>query len=236
MTFFLGSALFAQDTIYFDQHGEKLKSAAQMDYYAVITKAVQDTNQLRIKEYSKSGQILSDEFYVSYKERTLQGVQKTWYKSGAIRSEIGYEQGKKEGFLLTYWENGRLKRKDFFKNGKFKKGTCWDEAGNSIAHFDYFIMPEFPGGDRNFYQYLSKNVRYPLKSYKEKVGGRVIIRFTVEKDGSISNAHVFKGINEELNWEALRVVKYMPKWTPGKIDGDFARIGYSVPISFVINH
>lgn len=232
----IANAILAQDTVYFDQQGNKLKSAAHMDYYAVITKNVLDTNQLSVKEYSYSGQILSDEFYISYKEHSLHGVQKTWYKNGAIRSEINYEQGKKNGLVLTYWENGRAKRKDIFKNGKFKKGTCWDELGNSITHFDYVIMPEFPGGKRNFYQYLSDNVGYPLKSYNQKVEGKVIIRFTVEKDGSITNVHVFKGINEELNWEAMRVVKFMPKWTPGKIDGELARMRYSIPISFVINH
>lgn len=227
-------ALIAQDTIYYDNDRNELKSIESMSYYKIITKDVLDTNQVMVKKYDKSGQILEENFYSLYTKHKREGKQKTWFKSGAFKSEVNFEKGKMSGHVLTYWENGQIKRKDFFKRGKFKNGECFDQNGNLIQHFDYEILPEFPGGIRMFYEYLRENLGYPLNSYKKKIGGKVFVRFVVKKDGSISNAKVEKGINQELDWEALRVIKYMPHWKPGKRDGELVDIEFRIPISFNI--
>ena len=92
--------------------------------------------------------------------------------------------------------------------------------------------PQFPGGMAGMMQYLSSNIRYPEDAREAGTQGRVIVSFIVEKDGSISNAKVAKSTYSSLDEEALRVVSAMPKWTPGKQNGEAVRVKYSVPVSF----
>ena len=93
-------------------------------------------------------------------------------------------------------------------------------------------MPQFPGGPGALVEYLSKNVKYPKEAEDKCLQGRVIVTFVVEKDGSISNAKVVKSVDPALDAEALRVINSMPKWTPGKQNGEAIRVKYTVPMSF----
>ena len=93
-------------------------------------------------------------------------------------------------------------------------------------------MPQFPGGMAGMMQYLSQNIRYPQDAREAGAQGRVIVSFVVEKDGSISNAKVAKPTYSSLDDEALRVISGMPKWTPGKQNGEAVRVKYSFPVSF----
>ena len=93
-------------------------------------------------------------------------------------------------------------------------------------------MPQFPGGEAALMRYLSQNIRYPKEAMEAKTQGRVIVQFVIEKDGSISGAHVVKSVNPQLDAEALRVVNAMPNWTPGTQNGQTVRVKYAVPISF----
>ena len=95
--------------------------------------------------------------------------------------------------------------------------------------------PQFPGGMAGMMQYLSSNIRYPEDAREAGTQGRVIVSFIVEKDGSISNAKVAKPTYSSLDEEALRVVNAMPKWVPGKQNGEAVRVKYSIPVSFRLN-
>ncbi|MEM6831156.1 MAG: energy transducer TonB [Bacteroidota bacterium] len=81
----------------------------------------------------------------------------------------------------------------------------------------------YPGGVAGFYDYLGKNVKYPRLAARSGTEGRVFVQFIVEKDGTISNVDVVKGIGSGCDEEALRVMKMMPKWKPGKTNGEPAR-------------
>lgn len=93
-------------------------------------------------------------------------------------------------------------------------------------------MPMFPGGSDSLLDYLSKNVRYPEACLKDSIQGRVIVSFVVERDGSLSNVEVVRYAHELLDAEALRVVKAMPKWTPGRQRGVTVRVQYRIPVNF----
>ena len=94
-------------------------------------------------------------------------------------------------------------------------------------------MPVFPGGQTGLMEFIAKNLRYPVKAQKEGIQGRVIARFIVEKDGSVSNLAVARrSASSELDAEAIRVLSTMPKWTPGKQRGKEVRVKYTVPIAF----
>ena len=93
-------------------------------------------------------------------------------------------------------------------------------------------MPVFPGGQTGLMEFIAKNLRYPVKAQKEGIQGRVIARFIVEKDGSVSNLAVARrSASSELDAEAIRVLSTMPKWTPGKQRGKEGRVKYTVPIA-----
>lgn len=95
-------------------------------------------------------------------------------------------------------------------------------------------MPEFPGGIQALYKYLGENVKYPQAAKANGISGKVFVNFTVEKDGSITDVKIIRGVHELLDKEAIRVVKSFPKWKPGKQRGKAVRVSYNIPISFVL--
>ena len=94
------------------------------------------------------------------------------------------------------------------------------------------VMPQFPGGQIAMLQYLMKNIKYPEQAVKEGIQGRVTVRFIVEKDGSISDVKPVLSVHPLLNKEAVRVVKSMPKWSPGKQNGKPVRVRFNLPVMF----
>ena len=93
-------------------------------------------------------------------------------------------------------------------------------------------MPEYPGGMQALFEFLSKNIKYPEDAQKQKVEGRVLVKFVIETDGSISNIEVMKNAFPSLDAEAMRVAQAMPKWTPGKQGGQVVRVKFVLPINF----
>ena len=94
-------------------------------------------------------------------------------------------------------------------------------------------MPEFPnGGMAGLMQYLSKNIKYPTIAQENGTQGRVTVQFVVNKDGSIVDAKVLRGVDPYLDKEAVRVIMGMPKWKPGMQRGKPVRVKYTVPVMF----
>lgn len=93
-------------------------------------------------------------------------------------------------------------------------------------------MPSFPGGQSALMQYLASNIKYPVVAQENGVQGRVIVSFVVERDGSISDVKVARSVDPSLDREAQRVVKSMPRWSPGKQNGSTVRVKYTVPVVF----
>ena len=96
-------------------------------------------------------------------------------------------------------------------------------------------MPQFPGGEKAMMEYVANNVVYPKEAQDKSIAGRVFVSFVVEKDGSINEVKVLRGIGGGCDEESARVVKAMPKWTPGKVKGEPVRVSYTMPINFKLN-
>ncbi len=96
-------------------------------------------------------------------------------------------------------------------------------------------MPQFPGGPNELMKYLSENTKYPESAKANKIEGRVFVSFVIEKDGSITNAKVMRGIDKECDAEAVRVVSSMPKWQPGTQSGEAVRCRFTAPFIFKLN-
>ena len=109
-----------------------------------------------------------------------------------------------------------------------------DTAGEDEVYVFPEEYPSFPGGEEALYKFIDDNLRYPEEARDANVTGTVIIRFVVEKDGSISNAAIAREIGCGCGREALRVVKMMPRWNPGKQGGKPVRTEFTLPVQFYL--
>ncbi len=96
-------------------------------------------------------------------------------------------------------------------------------------------MPEYPGGINELNKYIARNIRYPSIARENGVSGRVFVSFVVEPTGDVSNVKILRGIGAGCDEEAIRVVKSLPKWKPGKQRGKPVRVSFNVPINFQLN-
>ena len=191
------------------------------------------TNQAVEQLYFESGQIKSENIFISPINKKFHGKQTYWFENGTICSEVNFSHGKKNGSFKTFWENGVLKRHDIFKNGKLIKGTCYNDNGENITYYNFYIEPKFPGGDEGLGAYLAENLRYPKNSRTSSSIGKVIVSCNINEEGSIINATIVKGVNNILNEEALRVILKMPDWEPALKDGNPISSEINLPLIYI---
>jgi TonB family protein len=110
--------------------------------------------------------------------------------------------------------------------------TLADQPNNDSIYEICQVMPQFPGGEQAMMKFVSSNVHYPEEAKEKEISGRVLVGFIVEKDGSVTEVKVLKGIGKLCDEEAVRVVKSMPKWTPGMQDGKPVRVHFQMPFVF----
>ena len=130
--------------------------------------------------------------------------------------------------------------KEYVKNGKKEIVSIHltakepqEEEAEPKGVFDVVEqMPEFPGGAVEMMKFLSENVKYPEAAMKAGTQGRVLATFIVEADGTVTNIKVVKKVSDEIDAEAVRVIKAMPKWKPGMQNGKVVRVKYTIPVSF----
>ena len=96
-------------------------------------------------------------------------------------------------------------------------------------------MPEFPGGDLGLMKYIVNNVKYPPIAKEYNITGKVYVSFIVDKTGNVTNVKIVRGVDKNLDAEALRVVKSLPKYKPGKQRGKPVRVMFTIPINFTLN-
>ena len=107
------------------------------------------------------------------------------------------------------------------------------DSENDKKVFDVVeVPPVFVGGEKAMFEYLSKNIRYPVEAQKQKIQGRVVVQFVVNDEGKVSNAKIVYSIDTYLDAEALRIINAMPDWTPGKQGGKNVSVRYVLPIQF----
>ncbi len=102
-----------------------------------------------------------------------------------------------------------------------------------VYEYDYVdIQPQFPGGDCEMINFINNERKYPSTAYQNNIQGRVLCRFIVNTDGSISNIEVIRGVEESLNREAVRVISAMPRWKAGRKGDENVPVSYILPIPF----
>jgi periplasmic protein TonB len=111
-----------------------------------------------------------------------------------------------------------------------QQGYVIDTANPVFTYVEQ--MPRFPGDSDSLLKFLNSTVRYPDEARSKNIQGRVVVKFVVDKDGSITNPVIVRGIGGGCDEEAIRLINAMPKWTPGYHNGKAVRVYYTLPISF----
>ena len=228
---YLSFIAFNQDTTYFNSNWKKIENSKNAAYYQFIYFG-EDTNNVVEMNYYITGENRSEIHYSNYRKYIYGGKYIVYFKNGVVDKHINYDQGKIKGKLLTNWENGNPKRIETYENDKSLEGKCFDSLGVEIPFFDYEEPANYPGGRVELIKYLGNEMVYPKKMIKKGIEGKIFIRFIVDESGSITNAKVLKGGEKLFEEEALRVVRNMPKWNPGKIDGELVRSYFDLPVNF----
>ncbi len=164
--------------------------------------------------------------------------------------QCNFTDGHWDGELSSYYLSGRLKRKEYHQfrfnlanlrsrnsggssNGSdgdtVMNGKCYDEYGKEMKFTPFAVMPVIPY-DLN--KYLAKSIKYPKSARKNNIEGRVIVRFAVGKDGTISDVEIMKHVSPDLDDAAAKVIAKMPQWEPGKLDDKPVDVYYTIPIRF----
>lgn len=258
---FLSLACYSQEKIWLDKKSNWTVEA-NASYYAIVlkdkkytkvetftvdglkkeichySKYVMKPNE-RIKEgvrtvFYANGK---DSLISNYRENKLHGKYCVYYPDGNISISTNYKNSKMNGKLLQYYPDGKLKREETYKDSECTKGRLFSEDGTEIDHIPYLVEPFFPGGMQQLLQLITRAIKYPEEALEYRIDGSVLIRFVVDKDGTMIEPKIFRSDSEVLSKEALRAFRAIAaiyKWTPGFIDGKPIRTLFTVPITFVL--
>jgi len=179
----------------------------------------------------------------------------SYYKSGGKHTEGNYQKGKQTGEWKSYYDSSmrvwatfdygdskQVKIISYYRDGKIKRreehdkhgdisGKCYDEQGNETAFTPFEVMPK---ALYNFNDFLNANIIYPIGARNRNMQGKVIVRFVVNTDGTITNLSIVQSVDPELDGEALRVVSTFPKWQPGIQDDSAIKVYFTLPIVFTL--
>lgn len=104
------------------------------------------------------------------------------------------------------------------------------------VYYTVDVMPEFPGGQNALFKFIQENVKYHEEALKKGITGKVFVNFIITDEGQVDQVELKRGVDPLLDEEALRVVKLMPRWTPGQVDGKNVNVGFTIPIGFMANN
>lgn len=233
--FLLSLYSFSQDTIYLDKTKNEVDKN-QAEYFRIVYKGTKVTDLVIRDTYYITGQKESEDYTlfdpINKVEDTISfWYTKSWYKNRKPKSFIAHRYGKLSDTLKTFWKNSTLKRKDFYKDGKLISGHCYDSLGTEIKHFDYEIMPQYPGGYSKLLSTIGEKMEMPDFIRDNGLKIRVIVKFVIDENGNATNISMLQGYNKEVDDAAIKVIGQLKKFKPAMIDGVPTRINYMIPIS-----
>lgn len=179
---------------------------------------------------------------VSRNDKGYNGFCSWFYTDGSIKKEGYYLNNKKHGEFHLYTQSGKLRVLKNYENDSITKLVHYDTITGTILKQiegkENFpdVDAQYVGGPKALQMWITENVNYPTEAVNKNKTGRVYISFVVEPDGSISNVKVLKSVCKSLDNEAIRLVKSMPKWIPGEVEGEFARTRCQIPINFTLDY
>lgn len=238
----------ANDTIYFEEENgfivvSKKEKAVGFSIKSEFNEALHLYNIWYLQSESKLAEYeVIDKRYINRRNDVnaiipiKNGRYEEWYLSGERRVLTNYSNDKLNGDFKVFYKNGQIKRSEKWEKGEWIAGECFDENGNKTDYCSYQEMASFIGGLSALFEYIGQTLRYPSSAQSTGIQGKVYIHFIVEKDGSITDVKVEKGVNQSLDAEAKRIVTEMPKWKPGRFEGRLVTTKFTLPINFKLDY
>lgn len=222
------------DTIYFEKAQVKSSKERALSY-RIISK--QKDHYLVTDRYMKTNVYQMVAVCSELDPLHKDGPCTYFYEDGKKRSEGNYSNDKRIG-KWTYWYNNGTDSSviDFSNNGDYKYIQAANIPLNDSSVLEYpEVFAEFPGGQKAMSQFIVQHINYPTVERKNHIGGMCYLTFIVEKDGTLSDIKILKGVANGPGYdkEALRVIRLMPKWRAGAQFGKLIRVRYNLPIAFV---
>ncbi|MDA9554932.1 TonB family protein [Pelobium sp.] len=204
-----------------------------MCYYYYENEVLKEQILYTVDESKSSEKMIQkgDSLGNKFLDNSSSGKFKLVYKNG-VQEEGEYLNGNKQGLFKTFNPKLNESYEDLYEGGNFIKGKTIDSNGNTLTYNSILKLAEFKGGTQAFTRFISTNLRYPPEARREGVQGRVVISFKVQIDGSLSDFKINKSVSNEIDEEALRVLKSSPKWIPGQYRGINETVSYTIPITF----
>lgn len=191
---------------------------------------INDFSTGRLLLFSPKGDSLEVTNYLDGKKN---GSSFKWFDSGEFYGKQNFLNDKEEGISEWFFKNGQISAKYEMYKGERIKENYWNEDGsvqNNIKEANK--PPLFKGGIQAFSELIVSRLIYPPSCKINGIEGRVVVRFLVDIDGSVSDVQIIKAIDPDLDREALRVFEKAPKWTPGKMHNQVVKVRYVMPIIF----
>lgn len=250
---------WSQDTtyVYFDGDWKKTKKKENASYLRKFYRL--SSNEWRVEDYFKNGVLKMEGNYTKknlktevgkfvyyyengqkkrecvFKDGNYHGESVRYYEDGGIDSKGMYESGLAQGDWTFYFQSGAVAAKEVYNNGVARTFQFYDAVGNLIKGASYRSEPAFPGGQKAMTEFIQKNIVYPAEATEMGLKGTVYLEFVVAEDGSIDLLKVSKSVHPLLDNEAMRVVKLMPTWVPGKLHNRPIRFSFTLPIKFSLS-
>lgn len=229
------SKTYAQDTVWIGKFGNIVSVKDSAELYKVVYKNPADSQKVKVITFQSDCTMLNESNYYPYTPNPiLNGISK-YYFNGFLKEIRNYANNRLIGNHITFWENGKQKRKDLYENGKFISGNCYGVDGADTAWFPYELQAQFPGGKDSLFRFINRNFRYPTQAAAENIQGVVKVKFTINTDGALEDIKVVNSVHPILDNEALRLVKLMPRWQPGIMDGKKVKSFFVLPLTFRVN-
>ncbi|AWA30584.1 hypothetical protein HYN48_11050 [Flavobacterium magnum] len=214
----------AQERVYKDRNN-KATTADLAESYEISTFNNDKTLQT-IRTFRMDNSLISESSLAIREDGVMpQGKATLYNPDGSVAWFANYANGNLDGESKTFWPGGALKRDETYSAGKMLSGTCYDVNGEEIPYFPREKRPEYPGGMTEAYKFIANN--FQVRGTKS---GTIYLTFVVEKDGSVADIEIKKGVGKRLDQEAVRVLKSMPKWIPGTQEGVAVRTSFALPI------
>jgi TonB family protein len=153
----------------------------------------------------------------TYANGLLNGKEMSWHPTGEKFTERNMKDGKFDGNAEYFFPNGQMSAKLLYSEGEIKNESYWNEDGSPMTKIkDANRHAEYPGGKDKFNEYVARSLIYPKNLRNLGIQGRVVLSFSVQKDGSLADIKVVKSAHPDLDKEAIRVIEKSKKWLPGK--------------------
>lgn len=222
----------AQDTLFLGSDNKPVSKKKNASHFKVIT----NTDTGYVVEFLDKDQFLIGK--TTYKDPDLKFAHgySVGYLGKTLGSEGRYVDGKEDGIWKYYHWDGKVSGIVTYKSGKRVNEEYFRTNGERETDLKKAEqLPSFQGGMRGLGEYLGRTLRYPPQARERNISGQVKVGFTVSTSGELLNIRVISGPDDELNREALRVVRLMPRWVPGVQFNRPVKVAYVLPVNFQLS-